>query len=474
MKFNPFDKELSKITENDLQTLIDREIGEGWYVEYKSSIPLKNEKINNERDPKSIASFANTKGGWIFWGITCDKKNNPVSIDGIDIEKFKNFDDQLSQTINSNINPNPYYDLKKVSLINGKIVLIIKIDESPTPPYITSKGIIYQRENNESKPIKDRYIIEKLNEKSNRYHESIENFCKFELGETKGQADGNHTFVELYLFPLPFNSYYFDKYYTPAFFREVAASFYQDVNIEINGTDINVPINIGFNSVYSSENSLIIRNLNNRNLIYKTTTVELFRNGSLKLTLPLYEFSIDNTPEQYKYSKTIEYLLKKYHPDYSNLNDENNDSLIMNDYIKNDDFINHVELIDGADLILKVLLIFSKYKSVLANNDFDFKMKIGVRAKITDSWRKFIFFDNDDYLEKIKQYNIPLSPKNSIEIPNFVKGNYFVTGFDDDNTALYIAKNIIEGIGLPNFTDIKYIDILSKRLNHLKKSTNTK
>jgi len=144
MKYNPFNKELENLEKEDLEKLIDNEICEGWYIEYKREIPVKSGKLENLKISKSIAAFANTKGGWIFWGIDCNNKNKPVTIEGIDTSNYNNFEDQVSQLINSNITPNPLYHFKSVKIQNDKIVFIIQVRESPIPPYLTSQGIIYR------------------------------------------------------------------------------------------------------------------------------------------------------------------------------------------------------------------------------------------------------------------------------------------------------------------------------------------
>ncbi len=479
MNYNPFKKkDVSELLIEDIKTLIDNEIGEGWYIEYKRDVPkLKSQKLDNAKIAKSISSFANTKGGWIFWGIDSDDKNKPTSINGFDINGYRNFEDQISQIINSNISPKPFYHFKKISLENGNIILVIKVDESPTPPYITSQGVIYQRENNESKPIKDRYIIEKLNEKTKDYYEAIERFSYFDLPETKGQSEWNQTYLELYLFPIPFDNFVFKKFYNSDFFKSVALRFYQNVDINFNIDNVNkiTPLNLGFNSIYSSEGSLIIRPLKDENLIYKSTTVELFENGNLKFLIPLYEFDSRNIPKRFENSATLNYILDKYSP---------NETVEQFDYggigmpmapINKDlppitrrsetDFYNHIKFIDGMELILNILIIVSKYKSVLEDNEFDLETKIGFRAKITDCWRKFIFFDNEDYLEKLKLYNIPLSPKSEIEIPDFKSGNAYSTKLSEDGAYFQIAKFILEGIGLPDSETINFNEIIKNGLD---------
>lgn len=475
MKYNPFNKKLSELTEEDLAILIESEVTEGWYIEYKSAIPVANtnsEKLDNLKISKSISSFANTKGGWIFWGISCNSKNNPIELNGINIEGFKNFEDQISQIINSNINPNPFYQFKSIYLKNGNIVFVIQIEESPTPPYITSQGIIFQRENNESKPIKERYIIEKLNEKTNEYYNSIEQFSTFNLPQTTGQSNWNQTFLELYLFPLPFNSFKFNNFYETDFFKQVAFRFYQNhtINFDENDPESNVSLNLGFNSVFSSSESIIVRPLSENNLIYKATTLELFENGNLKFLIPLNEFSTENIPRKYNKSKTIEYLLDKYSP-----NETVSQSLMMNRLSKTPysslptitrrkktDFVNHIKFIDGVELISTILILVSKYEAILKDYNFKMDSEIGFRAKVTDCWRKFVFFDDEEYLEKLKLYNIPLSPKNKIEIPIFKNGNSYKTNLSLGGSYLQIARFILEGIGLPDADSIDFLNIIIK------------
>ena len=61
MRFTPFDKAFDDISVGDLDGLM--EVGEGWYVEYKSQLP------NTRVLAKSLSSFANQYGGWLFLGV---------------------------------------------------------------------------------------------------------------------------------------------------------------------------------------------------------------------------------------------------------------------------------------------------------------------------------------------------------------------------------------------------------------------
>ena len=62
LRYTPFNKEFEEFSGSDLVGL--REVREGWYVEYKSQLP-------STRDlAKSLSSFANQYGGWLFLGVS--------------------------------------------------------------------------------------------------------------------------------------------------------------------------------------------------------------------------------------------------------------------------------------------------------------------------------------------------------------------------------------------------------------------
>ena len=73
MSFNPFNKNFNQLKYDDLSTLIENEVSEGWTLEYKSKI-LKSKDI-----AKSIASFANSEGGWYIVGVEEKGKNKTYS-----------------------------------------------------------------------------------------------------------------------------------------------------------------------------------------------------------------------------------------------------------------------------------------------------------------------------------------------------------------------------------------------------------
>lgn len=155
-------KALSQVTFDELKNeLVDKDISESFFVDYKESIPSKLHKY--------VASFANSHGGYIFIGI----KEDPVtkksqSFDGIpnDVDQSE----RVRNLIHGNVSPFPLMEIATIPLPdNDKSIVIIKIPESLHPPHICNDGRVYVRNMDASDPadpIKDRYTLDRLYEKS--------------------------------------------------------------------------------------------------------------------------------------------------------------------------------------------------------------------------------------------------------------------------------------------------------------------
>src|SRR5687767_4851859 len=79
MHFSLFGKPPNaSLTAADLQTLISARVTEGYYVEFKRQLPAA------AKIAKSIASFANTFGGWFVVGVTTSTHNVADAAPGFD------------------------------------------------------------------------------------------------------------------------------------------------------------------------------------------------------------------------------------------------------------------------------------------------------------------------------------------------------------------------------------------------------
>ena len=153
-------KEWSILETSDIQTVIDEhDFSESFYFEFKAD-EVKPQKLVEE-----ISAFANTFGGYIFIGISDDKK----------IEGCNLWDEQrIHTTIHDSITPTPSFDVKKFTF-EKKTVYIIKIDEGSEPPYITSAGKIYERISSGSYTIKDSVRLSQIYSKREQLLTKMEN-----------------------------------------------------------------------------------------------------------------------------------------------------------------------------------------------------------------------------------------------------------------------------------------------------------
>ena len=146
--YNPFNKNISEIEYEDLKKLTENNVSEGWFIEYKGSFPKKNKKIAN-----SIASFANSEGGWYIIGIgESENESKPSEIIGFDLENNKKPADKITNIIKDNIDPIPYFETKIVEIPENKFVLVVQVFEGYDTPYI-SDGSVYMRIGETSKPL---------------------------------------------------------------------------------------------------------------------------------------------------------------------------------------------------------------------------------------------------------------------------------------------------------------------------------
>jgi predicted HTH transcriptional regulator len=108
MPYSPFQKPISDLEAADLDVLKD--VNEGWYVEYKREVSKAPDIA------KSISAFANTYGGWLFYGIEEKSKSEPVagSFPGVARAELDSALQRVRQAVATHVNPSPHFDTKLV------------------------------------------------------------------------------------------------------------------------------------------------------------------------------------------------------------------------------------------------------------------------------------------------------------------------------------------------------------------------
>ena len=135
-------KSTDKITEKDLNALIDNSVREGKTIEYKQSLPSNSDKDKIEF-LADVSSFANASGGDLIYGMIEDRETgNPKTIEGLSIENVDREISRLDSMIRDGIKPRIIgITVQPVNLSNSKIALIIRIPKSWISPHqVSFKG----------------------------------------------------------------------------------------------------------------------------------------------------------------------------------------------------------------------------------------------------------------------------------------------------------------------------------------------
>src|SRR5437016_5394889 len=104
MAYNPFDKPVREpLDARDLQQLVERSVAEGYYVEFKRE-PPSNDKIGH-----SLASLANSYGGWYIVGVETDEHNIAKDICGFDTGHIPDPISKVRDIARSHIDPTPVF-----------------------------------------------------------------------------------------------------------------------------------------------------------------------------------------------------------------------------------------------------------------------------------------------------------------------------------------------------------------------------
>lgn len=167
--YSPFDKELSRLEGEDLVAL--KNATEGWYIEYKREVP------DASSVAKSISAFANTYGGWLFYGIVEESKENSVagSFPGIPRSQVDAVLQRIRLAVAEQVQPSPHFDTKviwgpcsQIDLEPDFAIICIQIPWSPNTPHVHKTGRIYRRisDGSEPKPECDRFILDRLWQRS--------------------------------------------------------------------------------------------------------------------------------------------------------------------------------------------------------------------------------------------------------------------------------------------------------------------
>ena len=129
-----FDKPLDLITEDDLASLIENQVREGYQIEYKQAVAFK-DKQDKLDFLAGVTSFANTVGGDFLIGITA-ASGVPSAIPGwagIDVDQEKQ---RIENLLRDQVEPRVAFKIHEIRLRNGNAVVLIRVPWSWAQPHM--------------------------------------------------------------------------------------------------------------------------------------------------------------------------------------------------------------------------------------------------------------------------------------------------------------------------------------------------
>jgi predicted HTH transcriptional regulator len=132
-------KPLDAIELADLQYLIDNQVRESKFIEYKSALPGS---ADSELVPflATVSSFANTGGGDLLLGVEA-RAGLPTRPSGLEIHDLDGTILRLEQVMRAGLEPRlPGVDVKPVQVGDERHVLVVRAPKSWVSPHRVKKN----------------------------------------------------------------------------------------------------------------------------------------------------------------------------------------------------------------------------------------------------------------------------------------------------------------------------------------------
>ncbi len=440
--YNPFSKDVSLVASEDLDILINEKVSEGWYVEFKSDFPT------NIKLAHSIASFANTEGGWLFIGVKSRKDDNSAEeIIGFDASSLSNPVDKIRDVVKNNISPFPFFRVNLVKRSSNNPVLIINISKGLDAPYITKDGRIYRRNGAGSDPVyeTDKHIIQNLLERIKKANAYIDDFSSKGLIDKSLIYNCNQAFLQIFIYVYPFEENKILDFFEKEFFLKLSSHFLSPISILEGSVSVSIPMN----NISSTSFSYIIKQIPEKYMdLYQVLSVQLYINGNAIINLPIPLLS-----------------LKYNDPDYiEKIYEGSENAKKFRDIIAFHES-DSLKIVDGYKLFYLVLTLFNYYREFIIKQVF-LGNKIGLRFSIAEAQKSLLFFDDSSYIEYMKKYGVPFCLNRKNEFPAFNGGDVATTNIKETPEYELIAI-ILSALGCPRYLQKDVIEGLPRYLNRM-------
>jgi len=140
----------SALTEEDLRSLIDREVSEGPYLDYKREVDLGT-KGGRKGVAKDAAAFANAYGGYLIYGVE-EEGGIPKKLVGMELDDPDRAASTLEHAIRDLTEPAVEVHAQPVRLEDGNYAVVVEVPRSLNAPHMAD-GRFYRRAGRSSMPM---------------------------------------------------------------------------------------------------------------------------------------------------------------------------------------------------------------------------------------------------------------------------------------------------------------------------------
>ena len=430
MLYRPFADHLDEVAPEDLSRLTD--VHEGWYVEYKR------EMIGNRELAKSLSSFANQYGGWLFLGVEQDSINNVAAgFPGIADTGIQGVLDSIRNAAKDLLNPPVFYNVRifagpiaQIQLPAGRSILVVQIPEGPNSPYIHNDGRIYRRVGDSSQPmpVTDRATFDLLAQKGQEAQARLSDKVLWSPATSRGEENQPFLHISVLTDPFEVMGHWYD-----GSFSDFADTMSGD--------------RLPFNNIFSSAEGFVARQTGTANTYNRLFTWHFSRNCHSFVTVPIPLLHISEAELAWSfYSIGKEFWSR----------------VVLQDLAA-------ARILDLNFLMNLVGGISMRHRTLVGRSNITGPLYM--KARLENVWRTIPFVENSKYLEYLAEYGIPLVQDYDIVIPDGTSIESFVVSPDLGQTPseeesvsyegpILLSMMILDALGIP-------MEILKKGVSEL-------
>ena len=199
--YSPFDQELEALEAADLEALTR--------ARERLVHRIQTRGAYRSIDCKSVSAFANTYGGWIFYGVEEESKEDAVAgaFPGIARADADAAQQRIRHAVAGLMNPEAHFDTKVVwgphspiGLAENQGIICIRVAQSVNAPHVHKSGQIYRRvaDGSEPKPESDRFILDQLFRRADQTRKDYRRWINRQDPELS-EGEGENPYLRLML-----------------------------------------------------------------------------------------------------------------------------------------------------------------------------------------------------------------------------------------------------------------------------------